>query len=413
MYLLDALTKHLRIDVRALLRDTGFSIGSRILTMLAGFLLVIVYARYLPPEVYGEYLFIGSWISVFSITGLVGMYKALSQAVAQGYEGTLFPIVIKKATWSLLGVGGMIATSFFYADSQPSVAHALLVMAPIVPFFYTGPIWQAFLEGKQRFSTVAYILVGIVAVKTGVILTAIFSYEMTSLYLLLANIGVDTLFHTIMLIYLLKKVPRKKVDESAPGYGIFISALNILIKIGEYLDALILGTFLGPVQLAIYGYAKFVPESIIVLMKSVENVLFPRMSIHSFKDITKKIKKVMPLLLAVNILVVIVAIILTPWVMQVAFDNRYNASIVPAQIITLGLLIAPFEFLYHQLILAHRQKKALTVVNIAKPTIKIVLTILFFYLWGFIGIIAMHVVARACYLVLYLFMMNHLEPTER
>ncbi len=66
-----------------LAKNSTYLILNQAVSVLNGFVLYILIARFLPQEVYGQYKYFLSLFSLFAIAALTGTETALSRAVAQ------------------------------------------------------------------------------------------------------------------------------------------------------------------------------------------------------------------------------------------------------------------------------------------------------------------------------------------
>src|SRR3989339_513874 len=121
-------------------------------SVLAGGLTSVAFANFLPPETFGLYKYILSFIGILSIPCLAGMQTAVTMAVAKGNEGVLMPAVKTKIKWGTIGSLASLSMAIYYFFNHNNVvALSLLIVAIFIPLYTALALHTSFLAGKKKF----------------------------------------------------------------------------------------------------------------------------------------------------------------------------------------------------------------------------------------------------------------------
>ena len=117
------------------------------------FILLYIFANYLPKETYGTYQYAIAIVGILSIFSLTGMNRAVAQAVSRGEDGVLRPTVWYQLKWNLLMfLASLIAAGYYLYQGDAQLAITLSIMGFFAPFTAAFLTYGPFLEGKRKFS---------------------------------------------------------------------------------------------------------------------------------------------------------------------------------------------------------------------------------------------------------------------
>ena len=106
-------------------------------------------------------------------------------------------------------------------------------------------------------------------------------------------------------------------------------------------------------------------------MKPSLDLLLPKIAAHPDKPInTKSTRRQLLILLAVNVLLVVVAIILLPFIIPLFYGSQYNQSIPLAQLLMLSLIFNWPSTFFLDVLQARKQTKSLYYSNLIFGTLQ-------------------------------------------
>ena len=392
--LLGKLAKHLGLDLPYLIKNSSFVLIRQVIGAISGVILAIAFARFTPIEVYGEYTFLFSIISVAALTALPGMNTAILRSSAnqddQGIvQGTRFRL---KTSF----IGSLLTIAFltlFQTNLSPESRLAGILLAASLPILYSFNSYPNFLLGKQRFDTASLYL----SISNVLIVTAQF-FGIMFYKTLLPIIILFILSTVISDIYLFSKSLKYKVntksDPQLISYGLLLTGATSLTYISRYIDKVIAGIFLGPSALAVYSIAKTIPEGIINNIKGLLNVSIVRYipkgewrSIEALR--THWLKLVMA-----GTSLTIISFVFFPIVYPILFSSAYQQSVQTATVLSLIFILHPLNILFSNVVTFQQKQTQIVFLSFFPSIPKIILYFLLLPTYGILGLAWAHVLGE-------------------
>ncbi len=309
-------------------------------------LLVILFANFLSPAVYGTYDYVLAVISILTLTTLSGINTTLGPGVARGSEGSFLIALREKMRWGLLGLGGgLLVAGYYFLQGNSVLAWALVLAALFVPIMDPFSLFQTFLQGKKDFrASTVYFVVGqlfsTVVVAAAVVLTH-------NLYvLLLAYFGSWTLARYVAHRVTLRRYsPNTTHDPRIISYGRHLTFAGLLNTIIKYVDDLFIFHFLGPIPVAVYNLATGPLDQIRAWAKNIVPIAVPKLSHRTIFEINTQIYGRLFLLFVIGLVTATAYALLAPYVFTFVFP-KYHAAITVTQFYAFTLaFILPGNFL--------------------------------------------------------------------
>jgi len=350
------------------------------------FILSIAFANLLPKTEYGIYQYILSLLGILTIPTFASMATAITQAAARGYEGSLIPAMKAKIKWgSLGGVASLALAAYYYWQNSDTLAVGFLITAIFIPFYNAFSLYGSILEGRKDFKTstkfsIVYQIIYTIVLGSTMLLT-------NNIYIILIlNLGTANLINIIFLRKIKKKFKvNDQVDPKTIPYGIYLSLLGIIQRIGNYIDKVILWHFLGPIDVAIYTFAKAPVEQLSNSLQSLYTLSFPKFSAQEEGLIKKSLPAKVKKLFLIIIPIIIIYYFAVPYFYKF-FYPQYLDAIRASQYYCLILLTIPVG-MFSNAMLAKAKKKEITLIRTVIPPIKIALLIILISAYGIIGAI--------------------------
>jgi len=377
--------KYTRTDMNYLVRGGFWLVSGQVLGFIASFLLVWVFANFLPKEIYGEYRFVLSFVTILGLAALPGMGIGISRAVARGKSSTIYKGLKQKMLWGVLGSIASLGVALYYLiQGDMHLALIFALVSAFIPFIDTFTVYQPYLQGKKDFKRQSiYIAIQRIILVIVMIVTIFIAPKLN--VLIIVYLLASTLLHIILLKKTLSVHPATgEVDTESVRYGKHISWASVLRMGSQYIDKILLFHFVGPALLAAYFIAIAVPQELSSVFSHVNNLAFPKLA---EKDNTNKKALLRKLFIFMGILGVVVVgyILVAPHLFKLFFP-AYLEAIPFSQLFSLMIIFIPAG-LFVQYFHARANKKAIYILNTVEPVVLILGYIILIPLLGVYGVI--------------------------
>jgi len=396
-------------DLRYLAKNSFWSSFGKIGVAGIAFALSILYARYLPKELYGDYRYVMSYLGIFAIFSLSDIGSVITRAVARGHEGTaargIRLMFFSSIGISLVSIG---AAGWFFLHGNPTLGFAFLCATLFMPFVEGLGGWRPYLDGRQEFrkkaiQNIAGQILYALIVASAVLLIAAGHLSLASgLALFVAATLFGNAFPNIIYSWRILFPHSLKDHTEEPGairYGLHLSAIKIPATVANYIDSILLFSFshLGPTDLAIYSFALAPTEQIKNLLTNMADIALPKLSLRTATPAdSQRLRATLPIKVAKAVLptalVVACYIALAPLFYGIFFP-RYIEAAKYSQIIALSLILFPLG-LFGTAIRAEGNLKKVYIYELSAPLIQIAVFALLIPLWGIWGAVAGKVLGR-------------------
>ncbi len=373
------------------LASGGFWLSvSKIISLFSSLLLAIAYARLLPPTVYGTYKYILSIASLVGIAALPGLNTALINAVAQGYEGTIKPIIKTKVKFALIGsILSLLIAAYYLYQYNYTLALGLVVVSVFLPLT-SIIIYGFYLQGKKDFKRIAIYN----SIHTIILTLALF------ITILLTNnviiiITVNFFISWIVKLYFnhktISSISSSKINQQAISFGKHLSFIEIINALARQLDKILIWHFLGASSLALYAFAILPIEQLRNFLKLINKLAQPKLA----KQAPDKIKQTLAVKIIKSSLVfaiiTLIYIVTAPLLYKILFP-QYQSAARFSQLLAIVLLFIPWN-LTTTALTAKNKHASLYKVNTAASLVKIILLLIFTPRWGITGAITALILA--------------------
>ncbi len=366
------------------------SIGNGI-SSLASLGLVIVFGNLVSKNDYGIYQYVLSIAGVLSVTTLSGMNTSLVKAIASGSGGSLIEGIQTRIKWGILACIGSIGIgTYYFLNDNLILSMSFFVIAVFLPFMDSFTSYTSYLEGKKLFKQSAVFSSVISIIRVGVLVGTILLTK-NIILIITTYIVITTLLRGIALLIVLKKIDRtQKSDPEVITYGKHLSLMRALSGGISSLDNILLFQFIGAAELAIYSFAKTPVTKISGAFTPIASLAYPKFAETSIETLKRTLPKKLVLLFCIMTGITVVYIILAPFLFSLVLPE-YMDSVLFSQIFALSLLFLPQKIVGSALT-AHKQQKALYVLSIANPIVRVASLVILIPIFGIIGVIISYLV---------------------
>jgi len=365
----------------------GFWVSvKRTISVITGLSLSSALANLLPREMFGNYKFLLSAGGILTAFSLTGMGVAVTQAVSQGYEGSVKKGLQINLRWSV----GMIVLSlgaslYYYINENNLLGTGFLILATTLPLIQSFNLAPAFLKGKKEFKKEAYyslprLIVPFIGLLIAVILTDNPVILVLVYFVSQAIIIISTYYYTLY-----KNKINDKINARSINFSKHLSVMNILETVAGHVDKIMLFSMLGATPLAIYAFAVAPIRELRSLKTFFLTPAFPKLSQRPLNEFKKTLPYRMVLLFLILLMLVGSYILLAPYIYRILFP-LYTESVLYSQVFSLTLLFMPIAILKEALT-AHLKKKELYIIKTTTPLLRISSILILLPLYGIWGVI--------------------------
>lgn len=386
--------KYTKTDMVYLAKGGFWKVLGKVITFLIGFGTMSALSRWLSKESFGNYQYVLSIVSIFGLSTLSGTGPALTRAVARGKEGMLIKVAKEKSKWSVLGTLICLAIGFWYLWlGKSTLGYAFLIASFFFPLPRIFNIYTPFWHGKKSFDVEAKATMGINLLEALIFIPAIYYFE-NFLLILLAYFISRSIFRGLVFYLTSRNVSNEKCDNATIPYGKHLTIMGAIETFARHIDKVIIWQFLGPVQVAVYAFAKK-PVTRLKQVMPVSQLALPKLSEREVKEIKPQLLEKFYKLFFVSVISAVGFYFLSPLLYKAVFPE-YLDSVPYAR--GLGLLFVLFPFtLLRTALVSELKKGELYIIRFVAPGVRIVcfsLLVPFYGIWGIIAGILIGELAR-------------------
>jgi|GEM_PF-6938049 O-antigen/teichoic acid export membrane protein len=370
--------KAMKFDFDYYLRGGFWLTLANVLTVALSLLLSVIFANFTSKTFYGQYKFALSVFSLLTILALPGMDTAILQSIAKGYNRFLLEGVREKLKWSLLSwpIIAIIAL-YLLIHKNNSLGWAFLLSMPLFTLG-NGFANNAFFMGRKQFRVAALSIIGQSVLLTSFVAGALFCCQNNIVVVVTAYLGAQALFKLIVFLAITKlKLKEKPIAQQDNvrliAYGKHLTAISVISKVADSLDRLLLAYFLGFQGVAIYAIAKVIPEAVKGLHKQIGSLALPRLTAAEPANVYIKIRAKLLHVLILGGITSVALMLALPFAIPIIYSAKYEPSIIPAEILSLSIFLAPLNFVLVAALTSQRKAKELYCLRLATSGTRILL----------------------------------------
>jgi O-antigen/teichoic acid export membrane protein len=275
----------LKVDLKYFVKGSSWLLAQQTTGAVFGFLLSLIYSRFLPKQTFGQYNFVFSFIAIFGGFANPGMFTAAVRAVAQGREQIIRIASWRTFRWAILSAIplGLIGIYYLLKTSPDwSLAQAFFLAAVLAVPYWTFNFHNAYFIGTNQlkrmficslFSTMVFF--------AAMSYVSIFSLSVVNM--VLASLGSNTLTFLIINRKIFRQLPQKKALKADLHYASKLNDVRIFAALIAFSDKIILGKLIGFEAIAIYSFSQIMPEQIKMTLKNIAVLALPKLSQTTIK----------------------------------------------------------------------------------------------------------------------------------
>jgi len=384
--LLRSSEQYTKTDMVYVTKNTFWMNANTVIITLFSFLLSVLFARYVPKEIYGTYQFILSFGLILGSFTLTGMNAAVTQAAARGFDGILRSSVRTQLRFSIIPlIIGVSISLYYFIQSNIVLSIGVLLTALLLPLTYALNTWSAYLAGKQEFGlSFLYNQITNSLYYTGIIISVLFFPNV--LALIAITLATNFIANLIAYKHILKTHPVDNSSEpEALIYGKKLSFSSVLPMIALHADNLIIFHLLGAQSLAIYAFASNIPERFMAFLRPLSSIAFPKLAEKNHDTIRETVSKKLGNYLVIAIIWALIYLACAPIIYKVFFPQYINSLYYSMVYVFFGV-VSTVGTLPVTALFASRSPKIFQF-NVINPVANILCILIGGYTFGIWGII--------------------------
>ncbi len=343
-------------DVKKFGFDVGWVFSSSIITLLIGFIIRPVLARWLGPDGLGLYSVIFTIYAIFLIPANLGLSPAVVKYVAQYKEkrekiskisssGLLISLVFGAITSVVLYLLSPYVTAFFDMPELSNLIPILCIVFPLAAFFQTQ---MGVLNGLRKMKHFAFLIIfQQISMAFFIIMFVASGLGVTG-----AIIGIvfSPILPIIFGLYLLNK---NKVhwnlsegivhSKELTSFGWKLAGANAVNEMNNRLDIILIGYFLVASDVGYYSVALVLAKFFWFIPQGIQRVTYPAVTEYWHKNnhnaLNKMIDKVMKYCIVLLVLAGLGVGFFARDIITILFTEKFIYAVLPLQILLIGTVI--------------------------------------------------------------------------
>jgi O-antigen/teichoic acid export membrane protein len=303
--------------------------GVHAITLTLGLGSVVLWTRFFPQAVYGEYKVVISILSFIGVFCFVGVTEGALKSAARGFDGNYALLLRSKVLSNAFGSLAILLVALYYLffrDDARSLGISLVIASIIFPIYNLGDIWAAWLNGKSRFWQLSIGKIIGAALPPLFVCLAI-AFEIESLWIIvLMSLSAIGLLNLTMVS---KATPSEKnltTNESTLNFARHATAA-LTFSAFLALDLGLLEHFHGAAEVAIYAVALVLPEQFKAGVGLLNQAVAPNVySSESLKKLLVSLRSMIVKLFLVTSFIAYAGYLVFPAAVDFLFTEQYAQS---------------------------------------------------------------------------------------
>jgi O-antigen/teichoic acid export membrane protein len=340
-YLLSYFSKKVGLDLNYFLSG-GFWLslfqGSN---MIKAFIISIIFANIMAPDAYGKYNFVMTMLVLCSAFALPSMGSSVIQSVAKKSYGTYNKSLRLSFLSSFIGLIILIGTSIYYHIQGESQLFLLfIILSFLFPIYHISSYYQYYYIGRKEFSKHSFIgsSSNLITLTIGV-LTLYFTKDL--LYTILALVIGKTSFELLFTIRVYLKNIKEKISYKSIKHGIKTSPIQSLTLAILRLENILIGVFIGFVELAYYAIISLLPNQFRNLLNIIAPTFLPKLSEKSSKIKRNDILRNFLKLEFIYIIIIVIYSLSSFFILDILYDP-YKEYYLLSNLFAITLISSPY-----------------------------------------------------------------------
>jgi O-antigen/teichoic acid export membrane protein len=331
------------------MKDIAGAIGTTAIIQAANIATGILAARTLLPQGRGELAEIMLWAGMLAEIGALGLVDALLYRAATRAAPPRALFAAMLGILAVIGVG-LAAIAWFALPvllageaaevKRLGVAYALAFVPCYFAALFTGTLFQGHLD-MTRWNIVRVLVpLGYLAlIAIGLLIDGAHVASFA-----VANVGAHALALTVALAILARRgwiafKPERAVMRGLLAYGIKVYPADLLQVLRLRLDQALVALSLPAAELGLYAIALTVANAPMILIQTIANVAFPKISEQSTQGGKLAVfGRYLRFAVALSVVVIVTIFAISHWAVPLLFGEAFAPAVPVVNVMLLGFL---------------------------------------------------------------------------
>lgn len=344
----------MKVEISKSLKEIGWAFISKVNVFLFYYLIQYFFIKLMDVEQWGKWSFFMSTLNVITLCSTLGINNSIQKYIAQ-YSGTSDFKDVLKSSMKLRIIGSVIfivcfvllIKPFLIAINREGLSKLFFLSIPYVFFFGMVDFFNFVFQGYHRLKYNAYLKFfehGLKFVFTIVLFSLI-----QKLSIIVVSFNISFLLSSLVCVFVFYNVIYKKAQgTNSKSYLkeiFYYSIPQLIMVLGAYIsieiDTIMLNIMKGDYETAVYSTAKQIVRQLPHISFAISIGIMPifaKMDEQNKEKLKRKFDKWFYINFGLVAFVVLSILVLSPLILPWLFDHKYDASILPLQILSPYLL---------------------------------------------------------------------------
>ena len=374
--------------------ENGFwaSLGQAIQIILA-IALSVVLARFTSEKVLGQYNFLLSILTIFSIISFPGVNISLLRAIARKKHGTYKRAVKFSFLWSLAAVPLLLLTgAYYYFYANRVIGIGIFIASGFFPFLFPFTKWDTLYQGQSKFNLSTLYGSLKVIIIAGFVSFSVFWGKDNLTLIFLSYLFANTIVNIGFYIISVKHIKNNEVEDGWKKSAYKLSLISAISLIYDHADKIIIGIFLEPEKLAVYSIAVSIIIYLRTGIKMIIRVLMPKLFAADNNLLRRVLRKYATLFFLFLVALSTILYFVFPFVINILYSSKYDSSVFFAQLYLISVPATGLVMFLQNYLIAFSAETLMIKVKTVFTGLNLLLYLLMIPYFGILGAVISSVI---------------------
>jgi O-antigen/teichoic acid export membrane protein len=321
------------------LKNTAWLSAEKLISLISGFGIAIIAARFLGPEKFGNYSYYLSYAGIFLPLMTLGLNRILMREM-QHHPGAVRTILVtaflSRVTASLIVAIFALLILILFDNSAYSIAATCILLT--AQGFQSYQVYNMWFQHNSLNAIIARYR--ILCLVLGTILKIIALLSTSNILVLLTVICIEQIGINLGHYFIYRKFSSQELEskgsfDSSVFKGLFGQSKYLILSGFAYmlylkLDVIMLTQLVNPAEAGIYSAASRITEAVQIFPEALLVALYPNLLLlHSTQNsqYMAKLSQLIKVLFLSGFLVATTGFIIAPFIIPLIFGEAYNTSV--------------------------------------------------------------------------------------
>lgn len=340
------------------MKDLSFSFLTTGLIQGLNIVTGLLAARLLLPEGRGELAALLLWPGLIAELGSLGLYDALLYRAA---TRTVSPRALFAAmaaltaalSVTLIAIGFVVLPIVFAKHGDDMLTLALFFLCGFLPTYFTSLFSSGLFQGQLQIAAWNVLRLLVPATYLVILVALLLSAGTNVADFAAAYVAAQAVAGVTGLVLIARRgwlsfAADSDVIKGLLAYGIKVHVGEILYSLRQRLDQAVIALWLPSAELGLYVVALTVANGPLILVFTVANVAFPKISQQETGGKLLVFGRYLRFAVAMAIGIIVVLWALVPWLLPLLFGPAFAPAVPIANILLLGTLPLAAKLMFQQ-----------------------------------------------------------------